>query len=252
MRSVGGGGPEQSLLLAGIGGVGAIWLASTELPPGFYPLLWEGLANTAAVTAGGLALALLVSVLQVAGLAARAPATVAVTEWSIAAGRAVPLVCALLLAYWVPPLLNLDVPALWCAVVAIGYVEACYLAAILHGLRRLVVGRYGEAAYMLGLRPGDWRRRILLPQLARLAMPHLSNFAVYTVKASALAWFVAVQDLTQVVRMISTATADPVVAYALLFASYLFAGGVLTFAGQLLEARLARGMPADAAGFRDA
>lgn len=252
MRSLDAGGPLQSILLAGIGGGAAIYLAGSSLPAGFQVLVWTGLANTALVTVGGLTLGIVLGLLQVGGLASRVRALRLLSTASIAAGRAVPLVCSLLLAYWVPPLLGLDVPALWCAVLAIGFVEAGYLAAILDGLRQVVASRYRDAAYMLGLPPADWRRRILLPQVLRLAMPHLTNFAVYTIKASSLAWFISVQDLTQVVRVISTATADPVGAYAILFATYLLAGAILTFAGQALEARLARSMPVEAAGFRDA
>lgn len=242
-----------TVVLALLGGAAGIYAIAVAVPAGFHGMLYSALLTTALVTAGGVLLGLVVALLLFAGLTSPGRAWLRqAAALSIAAGRAVPLVCVLLLAYWVPPLLGLDIPPLWCAVAAIGYVEGCYLAAILAGLRETVASRHREAAYMLGLRPKDWRRRILLPQIARLAMPHLTNFAVYTLKASALAWFISVQDLTQVVRVISTATADPLVAYALLFASYLFAGAVLTGAGQLIEARLARRMPAGAAGFRDA
>jgi polar amino acid transport system permease protein len=235
--------PLPALIAAVVGAAGLAAVLATLIPPAFRPFLAEALGVTVVVTVASLALTLALVAVLVPALAhrsawARAPARVL-----IAAGRAVPLVCTLLLVYWVPPLLGFDLAPLWCAVLAIGTVEACYLAVILDGLRVTVQRRHGEVAYLLGLRPATWWGRVMLPQLLRLAVPHLLNALLYTLKSSALASFIAVQDLTHTAGIIATATADPVAAYAVVLFAYLTLAAGLTLLGVMGRAALARRAP---------
>ncbi|MCG8510772.1 MAG: hypothetical protein MI741_16235, partial [Rhodospirillales bacterium] len=170
----------------------------------------------------------------------------------IAGGRSVPLVCILLLFYWLPPMFSVDLPPLWCAVLAIGYVEACYLAVVLHSLWRVVEARHGEVAYVLGLPSRIWWTRVLLPQMSRFALPHFLNFLLYTLNSSALASFISVNDLTQTARIMATSTADPVAAYGVVYFAYLMLAAVLTFFGALFRSSLARNASFAVLDYRDA
>ena len=235
--------PWPAVLAGAVGLLGLTVVLAITVPPGFRPMLADAAAVTVLVTAASIALTLGLVLLLVPALAHRHPLVRRSARFVVATGRAVPLVCLLLLAYWVPPLMGMELAPLWCAVLAIGVLEACYLAVILDGLRATVTARHGEVAYLLGLSRWAWWFRVMLPQVSRLAVPHLLNAMQYTLKSSALVSFIAVQDLTQTAHILATAMADPVPGYAVVLFAYLALAANLALLGLSVRAVLARRAP---------
>lgn len=125
--------------------------------------------------------------------------------------RSTPLVLQLLFIYFGLPLL--PVIGKYCvmgrfAATIIGFVlnYAAYFAEIFRGgLLAVSPGQY-EAAKVLGLTRGQTIRRIVLPQMLRVAMPSVSNETITLVKDTSLMFTLAVPEVLQFAKSAVTST----------------------------------------------
>jgi His/Glu/Gln/Arg/opine family amino acid ABC transporter permease subunit len=108
----------------------------------------------------------------------------------------------------------------WCAVIAISFNSAAYMAEILVGGIRAVPRGQIEAGLAVGMSARILFWRITLPQAIRIALPNYSNEVIFLVKSSALASTITLMDLTGVTRTLVSKTYMPVPMY--LFAGLLY------------------------------
>jgi His/Glu/Gln/Arg/opine family amino acid ABC transporter permease subunit len=126
---------------------------------------------------------------------------------------------------------------------ALGVVYSAYVAELVRGaVQNLPKGQF-EATRALAMRPLLAWRKVIMPQLLRLALPGLVNVWMYMIKETPLVSLAGLQDLVASAKIAAGATKEPFIffiAAALFF--ILFTGATLKLT-ELLEIRLNRGQP---------
>ena len=135
--------------------------------------------------------------------------------------RCTPMVCALLIFYWIPPVLGLTITNTSCAIIAISIIEGGCLAYILRNIKTDILSKFGESCFTLGLSRYQTFKKIIMPLTITVSIPHLYNFILFNTSSAALSSFIGVVDLTQAARIISTTLVDPSMSYTILFLFYI-------------------------------
>lgn len=156
--------------------------------------------------------------------------------------RSTPLILQLLFIYFGLPLLPVIGP--YCTLdrfpaAMVGFVlnYAAYFAEIFRGgLLAVSPGQY-EAAKVLGLSRMQTIRRVVLPQMLRVAMPSVSNETITLVKDTSLMFTLAVPEVLQFAKSAVTSTGRtfPFVVAAVI---YLAMNSVITWLLTRLEKKL--------------
>lgn len=118
----------------------------------------------------------------------------------------------------------------------LGVIFGAYMTETFRGALLAIPRGQVEAARAYGLRPVRIFTGILLPQMARLALPGFTNNWLVLLKATALASLIGLQDVMLSAKAAAEATGQP-------FTFYLVAGGfylAFTLASVLLLAWLGR------------
>ena len=162
--------------------------AIVDVLPGILSVLCVGALTAAQIAAGAAAIAfaggLVLAVANVfTPLAAVRLAIAAYTEWM----RNVPALAHLFLLYFGLASVGVRLTPLAAAIVGLGLVGAAVLCDVFSaGLRALHVGQR-EAALAAGLTPHQALRFIVLPQVLRLTLPAVGNYASQLVKDTSIA-----------------------------------------------------------------
>lgn len=135
--------------------------------------------------------------------------------------RGTPLMLQIIVVFYVPPLigLNLDVlfnwmvagsdnPTMWLrviyTVIAFSINYACYFSEIYRGgIDSISKGQY-EAARLLGMSRSKTFRKIILPQVCKRILPPMSNEVITLVKDTSLARIIAVSEIILVANGLVT------------------------------------------------
>jgi polar amino acid transport system permease protein len=159
--------------------------------------------------------------------------------------RGTPLLVQLLMAFYLLPLIGLEVSPFVAALTALSLNTAAFQAEIYRaGLAEIPEGQV-EAARMLGIREWTIRRRIQVPQMFRLVMPPFINETIIIIKNSSLVSVIAVTELTRRSQQIASTTFKPLEVYFLAGLIYVAINLSLAYLGQRVEKRLAvSGAPA--------
>lgn len=135
----------------------------------------------------------------------------------------------------------ISMPAFLSGVIALGAVSASYASEVFMSALTAVPRGQTEAAQALGL--GRWAilRKVIVPQVMRVALPGLSNLWLVLLKDTALVAVIALPDLLRRTFVAVGATKEPffffAVAMLIYYAISLISSGLLS----LLEARYSRG-----------
>jgi polar amino acid transport system permease protein len=125
-------------------------------------------------------------------------------------------------------------------VITLAFFEGAYMAEILRaGIESIERGQR-QAAYALGLSWIDEMRFVVMPQVVRRVLPALANEFVNTVKYSAIASIVSIQELTFMGRQVVVATRYIFETWITVSAMYMALTLSLSLAAGRLEARLRR------------
>lgn len=127
------------------------------------------------------------------------------------------------------------------AILGLGLVGAAVLCDVFAaGIRSLHVGQR-EAALAVGLTPSQTLRFIVLPQMARVTLPAVGNYASQLIKDTSIASAIAAPEIMFYARNLVTSTFQTPLIYAtaiLLYASIVFP---VSWAFHRLERRLGVG-----------
>ncbi len=207
--------------------------------------IWRGFLVTlllaAAVLALGTALAVPVALARESGNRLLAwPALVYVNAF-----RALPALLILYFTFYALPQFGLRLSPLDAALAGLVLVGAAYLSEdIRGGLRAIPAGQW-RAATALGLSYAWTVRRIILPQVARIAVGPYMTRAMLIVKSTSLAGVVAVNDLTGVTYGLISLTYQATDFLAVTAAIYLLLNTLLSVAQLAAERHFrAPGRPA--------
>ena len=203
------------------------------------PVLAASARYTLLISGAGCFLGLIFGALICVAAVSRASAARAFAGVYVSFFRGVPLLIQLLLAFYLLPLVGVNVPALVAAILTVGLCAAAYISEILRGALNAIPRGQAEAAVAVGLAPRHIWTRILLPQALKISMPALVNELILLVKASSLVTVVGIVEITRMSQAIASATYRPLEIYLTAAFLYLAINLVIATLGRSLERRLA-------------
>ena len=205
-------------------------------------MLLDGLKNTIIITLGALLIGIVLgtAVAVIKFLAEEKPALKPLA-WLcnvyVTVVRGVPVVVLLLIFYFV---ILRSADGIVTGIVAFGINSGAYMAEIIRGGINAVDGGQTEAARSLGYNRMAAMRFVVLPQAVKNILPAIGNEMIALLKETAVAGYVAVQDLTRAANLIRNNTYDalnPLLATAIVYLTMVV---LLTALLGKLEMRLRR------------
>lgn len=183
------------------------------------------------ITLGLTALTLVLSVVLGGAVAALKMSPIRVLSWLgsayLAVVRGIPLIALMFVIYFgIVSVIRVD--AFTAAVVGLSVHTSAYVAEIFRsGINSVGKGQV-EAARSLGMSRTATMRKVVAPQAVRVVIPALVNQAILTLKDSAVAAFITVDELFQTAQRLSASTFQPLTFYAIVSLYYLVIVGIMT------------------------
>ncbi|AOE83212.1 amino acid ABC transporter permease [Pseudomonas sp. TCU-HL1] len=203
----------------------------------YWPALLDGALTTLWLCAAGMVLGFVLGVfLHLLGHG-RSRGGAAFVRVYVSFFRGTPILAQLLLLFYLPSALNLDVPPLAAAALALALNTAAYQSQILRsGFAAIPKGQL-EAAAIFGI--GKWNTliHIQLPQVLRLTSPALISELIDVIKVSAVVSVISITDLMRVSQQLVSQTYRPLEVYLVAALFYLALTSLLSLLGRMLERR---------------
>ncbi|RLM23255.1 ABC transporter permease [Brenneria alni] len=151
--------------------------------------------------------------------------------------RGTPVLAQMLLCFYLPGELGLEISSYLAAVLALTLNTAAYQSQILRsGFAAIPPGQL-EAAAICGLNSRQTLWRIQVPQVLRLTLPSLISELIDVVKASAVVSVIAITDLMRVGQQLASSTYQPLQVYIATALVYLLLTSLLALLGRYFERR---------------
>ncbi|MFE9244458.1 ectoine/hydroxyectoine ABC transporter permease subunit EhuC [Nocardiopsis sp. NPDC006938] len=205
------------------------------------PRFVDGALLTIQLTLGGIVLAFVLAMTfgvlgTVRSRLARAIATVYVEVFRG--------VAALVVMYWLiyalPRLTGFQLEDMFAAILALGLNLGAYGAEVVRSSINAVPRAQIEATMALNLSWAQRTRLVVLPQAWAQMLPTFGNLVVELMKATAVVYLVALQDLTWIAEDVRRLSGETIAAFLVAFALYYLIAQVLIFGVRLLERRANR------------
>ena len=162
---------------------------------------------------------------------------VAFTRVYVSFFRGTPMLAQLLLIFYLPSALGLDIPPMVAAAAALALNTAAYQSQILSsGFAAIPRGQL-EAASIFALGKYNTLVHIQLPQVLRLTLPALISELIDVIKVSAVVSVISITDLMRVSQQLVSQTYRPLEVYLVAALFYLLLTSLLSVLGSLLERR---------------
>ncbi len=183
--------------------------------------LFHGLLVTLEVSVLGIALATLIGtvigILRTYG----GPVLAALLSVYVDVFRSIPLLVILVWLFFVPPLLaGVTLSPFPTAVVGLGLHSGAYMAEIVRGGLGSVRAGQTRAALALGMTRWQAIRRIVLPQALIRMLPPIGSLFAVTIKDSALAGVIAVEELLRQSQVLASQTFRPFEIFTVVMIAY--------------------------------
>lgn len=209
---------------------------------GYIALILQGALVTAQLTVMGCALALVMAFIAGLGRLSRFAWARAIATAYIEFFRGTSVFVQLFWAYFVLPLLGVELTPLQAGVLALGLNVGAYGAEVVRGAVQSIGKEQREACVALNLTRFQALRWVVLPQAVVLMLPTFGNNAIELLKATAIVSLISISDMTFQAQVMRAQTGSTLVPFATIMILYfLFA---LAIAGGIraLERRLTRGL----------
>lgn len=155
--------------------------------------------------------------------------------WAI---RGTPLFVQLLIVYYaLPEILGISFSPFTAGVITLGINSTAYISEIVRGGIDAIPDGQWEASYVLGLRPSQTLRYVILPQMFRIILPSLTNELTTLIKETSILMVIGVAELTKVSKDIVTRELDPMTIYLAAAFLYLVMTTVVALLAQAIEKR---------------
>lgn len=246
-------------LLSGCGGGGYDWawdvvLPLTEEGQVHFFYLVAGFGTTLQLAATALIFGLMIGVIMALLARSQDEVLLGLVHGYVGLLRAVPTFVLLLWVYYTVPILGESLPRwahsipglyyithlspLTAAALTLALSSGAFLSEIIRtGIESVPKGQI-EAARSLGLSRAQTMRRIILPQALRRMIPPIGSQFIQTIKDSALASAIGLQELTRRASELQVQTYRPLEIYTFLALEYIVIVVVLTWIVRRLESRL--------------
>ena len=218
-------------------------LASTFLEDDRYMMLVEGLGNTAVITLGALCIGVVIGALVAIikycgeGVPALKPLCTLCDIYTTVI-RGIPVVVVLLIFYFV---FMQSADGITVGIVTFGINSGAYMAELMRsGIGAVDAGQM-EAGRSLGMSRLQTTVHVILPQAMKNILPAIGNEMIALLKETAVAGYVAVQDLTRAGNLIRNNTFDAFNPLMVVALTYLAIVVALTRLLTVLEKRLHKG-----------
>ena len=222
-------------------------LASTFLEDDRYMMLVDGLRNTAIITLGalciGIVIGALVAIIKYCGEGSRAMKPLcALCDIYTTVIRGIPVVVLLLIFYFVIMKSASGVSGgITVGIVTFGINSGAYMAELMRsGIGAVDAGQM-EAGRSLGMSRIQTTIHVILPQAMKNILPAIGNEMIALLKETAVAGYVAVQDLTRAGNLIRNNTFDAFNPLMVVALTYLIIVVALTWLLNRLEKQLHKG-----------
>ncbi len=218
-------------------------LASTFLEDDRYMMLVEGLGNTAVITLGALCIGVVIGAMVAIikycgeGVPALKPLCTLCDIYTTVI-RGIPVVVVLLIFYFV---IMQSANGITVGIVTFGINSGAYMAELMRsGIGAVDAGQM-EAGRSLGMSRLQTTVHVILPQAMKNILPAIGNEMIALLKETAVAGYVAVQDLTRAGNLIRNNTFDAFNPLMVVAVTYLAIVVALTRLLAVLEKRLRKG-----------
>ncbi|OYU07690.1 MAG: ABC transporter permease [Pseudomonas sp. PGPPP1] len=203
----------------------------------YWPALLEGAWTTLWLCSIGMLLGFVLGVLIHLLANGRSRVGVAFTRVYVSFFRGTPMLAQLLLLFYLPSALGLDIPPMVAAAAALALNTAAYQSQILSsGFAAIPRGQL-EAASIFALGKYNTLVHIQLPQVLRLTLPALVSELIDVIKVSAVVSVISITDLMRVSQQLVSQTYRPLEVYLVAALFYLVLTSLLSVLGSLLERR---------------
>lgn len=196
-----------------------------------------GIGITAAVSAGGLCIGILLGLLTAIPRAAKVPVISQLVYVYVDFFRTTPILVQLIWMFYVlPVLLGINLSAFVAGTLTIGLNSGAFLSEIFRGGVVSVGQGQRDAAQILGLSKLQAMLYVILPQALRRVLPALVNVFISVIKDSSLVSIIAVADITYRAESAVALTYRPFEFYTALAVLYF----VLTYPFSFLSSAVER------------
>ena len=193
-----------------------------------WPVLIKGLEVTLGLTALTLVFSVVLGAAVVALKMSKVRAFSVFATCYLAIVRGIPLVALLFVIYFgIVSVVKVD--AFTAAVIGLSVHSSAYVAEIFRSGINSVHKTQVEASRSLGMSRVATMSRVVAPQAIRVVVPALVNQAIISLKDSAVAAFITVDELFMTAQRISAATFQPLMYYVIVSLYYLAIVGAMTY-----------------------
>lgn len=193
-----------------------------------WPVLIKGLVVTLALTSLTLIFSVILGAIICSLKMSKVPAFSRFATGYLAIVRGVPLVALLFVIYFgIVAVVTVD--AFTAAVIGLSVHSSAYVAEIFRSGINSVHKTQIEASRSLGMSRVATMNRVVAPQALRVVVPALVNQAIISLKDSAVAAFITVDELFMTAQRLSAATFQPLTYYAIVSLYYLAIVGAMTY-----------------------
>jgi His/Glu/Gln/Arg/opine family amino acid ABC transporter permease subunit len=204
-----------------------------------YMLLVKGLITTLEITLFALFIGLLIGLLTAVARIFKIRGLEQAASLYVQVIRGTPVVVQLIIIYYAI-FGSVDLNKVLVASVAFGINSGAYVSELIRAGVGAVDKGQMEAARSLGLSSGRSMRYVVLPQAVKNILPALVNEAVSLLKETAVAGYIALDDLTRSGNIIRSRTYDAYTPFLLVAVVYLYSTTILSMLARKLERRLRR------------
>jgi His/Glu/Gln/Arg/opine family amino acid ABC transporter permease subunit len=202
-----------------------------------YLLFARGLLTTLQITVYalllGIVIGIVIAVLRIWNV--RILSTIAKAYVNIIRGT--PAVVQLVIIYYAI-LASVNLPKVMVASVAFAINSGAYVSELIRAGILAVDKGQTEASRSLGLSSFHTMRFVVIPQAIKYILPALVNECVMMLKETAIAGYIALDDLTRSGDIVRSRTFDPFTPFIVVAVVYFYATSILTLFAERLEARL--------------
>jgi His/Glu/Gln/Arg/opine family amino acid ABC transporter permease subunit len=152
--------------------------------------------------------------------------------------RGTPLFVQVLIAYYaLPEIIGISLSPFFAGILALGLNSTAFISEIVRGGINAIPEGQWDAAYVLGLKPWQTLKGIILPQMVRITLPSITNELTALIKETSILMVIGVAELTKVSKDIVARELDPMTIYLAAAAIYLVLTSTVTVLGQLTQKR---------------
>ncbi|BDY31310.1 amino acid ABC transporter permease [Mycolicibacterium mageritense] len=178
------------------------------------PFLWSGFVVTLALAAVSIGGSTLLGLAVAAVRTSRVPVLPALARIYVEIFRGSPIPITLLFVYFGAALyLGYSVNLFIAAAAGLSVYHSAFVAEIIRsGIEAVPVGQH-EAAQILGLKPAQAFRWVVLPQTVKIVLPPMVGQYISLIKDTSIASIIGLAEMMKVGQSIVDRTSDPVSIY---------------------------------------